>query len=147
MGVKSVIQFVRTSSVRTDIIGSLCPGDKPTNELLSAVDASESAIYDALSNRHRRATLRLLADRRQPETLSSLVDALVEADHDRQGRTTEARDWYRVALVHVHLPKLADSGLIEWDRERSTISHSSLVEELAQTTLRPVAEDRAERAR
>ena len=50
MGVKSVIQYVRTSSVRTDIIGSLCPGAKPTNELLSAVNASESAIYDALSN-------------------------------------------------------------------------------------------------
>jgi predicted transcriptional regulator len=55
MGVKSVIQYVRTSSVRTDIIGSLCPGAKPTNELLSAVDASESAIYDALSNLEGRS--------------------------------------------------------------------------------------------
>jgi len=50
MGVESLIQYVRTSSVRTDILGSLCPGAKPTNELLSAVAASESAIYDALSN-------------------------------------------------------------------------------------------------
>ncbi|SDW97846.1 hypothetical protein SAMN05443574_1111 [Haloarcula vallismortis] len=50
MGVESLIQYVRTSSVRTDIIGSLCPGAKATNELLSAVTASESAIYDALSN-------------------------------------------------------------------------------------------------
>jgi len=50
MGVDSVIQYVRTSSVRTDIITALCPGDKPTDELLAEVDASESAIYDALSN-------------------------------------------------------------------------------------------------
>ncbi|MGB9953371.1 helix-turn-helix transcriptional regulator [Haloarcula marismortui] len=50
MGVESLIQYVRTSSVRTDIIGALCPGAKATNELLSAVTASESAIYDALSN-------------------------------------------------------------------------------------------------
>ncbi|MDT3435366.1 transcriptional regulator FilR1 domain-containing protein [Haloarcula sp. 1CSR25-25] len=57
MGVKSVIQYVRTSSVRTDIIGSLCPGTKPTDELLSAVDASESAIYDALSNLEGRGLL------------------------------------------------------------------------------------------
>ncbi|WP_336339140.1 helix-turn-helix transcriptional regulator [Haloarcula brevis] len=50
MGVESAIQYVRTSSVRTDIVGSLCPGAESTSELLSAVDASESAIYDALSN-------------------------------------------------------------------------------------------------
>jgi len=62
MGVKSVIQYVRTSSVRTDIIGSLCPGARPTNELLSAVDASESAIYDALSNLEGRGLVTSMDD-------------------------------------------------------------------------------------
>lgn len=62
MGVESVIQYVRTSSVRTDIIGSLCPGAKPTNELLSAVDASESAIYDALSNLEGRGLVTSMDD-------------------------------------------------------------------------------------
>lgn len=50
MAVDSIIQYVRTSSVRTDIIGSLCPADRATDELLAELDASESAIYDALSN-------------------------------------------------------------------------------------------------
>lgn len=49
MGVESVIQYVRTSSVRTDIIASLCPRAELTSELLSVINASESAIYDALS--------------------------------------------------------------------------------------------------
>ncbi|WP_058995810.1 winged helix-turn-helix domain-containing protein [Haloarcula sp. CBA1127] len=62
MGVESLIQYVRTSSVRTDIIGSLCPGAKATNELLSAVTASESAIYDALSNLEGRGLVTSMDD-------------------------------------------------------------------------------------
>ncbi|KAA9397422.1 DUF1724 domain-containing protein [Haloarcula sp. CBA1130] len=62
MGVESIIQYVRTSSVRTDIIGSLCPGAKSTNELLSAVTASESAIYDALSNLEGRGLVTSMDD-------------------------------------------------------------------------------------
>ena len=62
MGVESLLQYVRTSSVRTDIIGSLCPGAKATNELLSAVTASESAIYDALSNLEGRGLVTSMDD-------------------------------------------------------------------------------------
>ncbi|EMA30292.1 helix-turn-helix transcriptional regulator [Haloarcula japonica] len=62
MGVESLIQYVRTSSVRTDIIGSLCPGAMATNELLSAVAASESAIYDALSNLEGRGLVTSMDD-------------------------------------------------------------------------------------
>ena len=62
MGVESVIQYVRTSSVRTDIVGSLCPGAESTSELLSAVDASESAIYDALSNLEGRGLVASMDD-------------------------------------------------------------------------------------
>ncbi|MDS0221548.1 DUF1724 domain-containing protein [Haloarcula sp. S1AR25-5A] len=61
MGVER-IQYVRTSSVRTDLITALCPEDKPTDELLSVLDASESAIYDALSNLKGRGLVTSMDD-------------------------------------------------------------------------------------
>jgi len=53
----SVVQYVSTSSVRTDIVGALCPQDRTTADLLADLDASESAVYDALANLERRGLL------------------------------------------------------------------------------------------
>lgn len=50
MSEDSHVQYVRSSSVRTDIISELCSSDRETVELLSDLDASESAVYDALSH-------------------------------------------------------------------------------------------------
>jgi len=102
-------------------------------------DVADS-VYDALSNRHRRATLRFLGDRRQPATVSALVDALVESDRDALDQSTEAREHLRIALTHSHLPKLADAGLVEWDRERGLVSRSSQIEERTVTVPFPAVD-------
>ncbi|WP_424004488.1 helix-turn-helix transcriptional regulator [Haloarcula salina] len=44
--------------MRTDIVGALCPADRTTADLLADLDASESAVYDALANLERRGLLR-----------------------------------------------------------------------------------------
>lgn len=37
-------------------------------------------------------------------------------------RTATDRDRIRTALDHVHLPLLADVGLVEYDRQRDTVA-------------------------
>ena len=47
-------EFVLTSSVRTEIVLQLSTGTTPTDTLLSGIDASDSAVYDALSTLRER---------------------------------------------------------------------------------------------
>lgn len=52
-----------------------------------------------------------------------LVEELVDVSKDR--------DRQRVALYHNHLPKLKESGYIEWDRESRTICRGPQFGEIA----------------
>src|SRR6056297_1475431 len=50
-------EFVLTSSVRTEIVLRLSERTTPTDALLSGIDASDSAVYDALSTLRGRGLL------------------------------------------------------------------------------------------
>ena len=50
-------EFVITSSVRTEIVLQVDERPTPTDALLSAIDASDSAVYDALSTLRNRGLL------------------------------------------------------------------------------------------
>ena len=80
--------------------------------------------------------LSLVADRRRRKLLEQLrhngggavqIDALVDhlfqaepaAADDRQS----SRDQLAIELYHSHLPKLADQGIVDYDRERGTIEY------------------------
>lgn len=51
-------EFVLTSSVRTDIVLRVFDRTTPTEALLSDIDASDSAVYDALSTLRNRGLIR-----------------------------------------------------------------------------------------
>jgi predicted transcriptional regulator len=53
-------EFVLTSSVRTDIVLRVSEATTPTETLLSEIDASDSAVYDALSTLRTRGLIREL---------------------------------------------------------------------------------------
>jgi len=50
-------EFVLTSSVRTEIVLQVSESPTPTDTLLSGIDASDSAVYDALSTLRGRGLL------------------------------------------------------------------------------------------
>jgi predicted transcriptional regulator len=55
---KSAHQFVGSSSVRTNVVSHLSAGPAPTEDLIDALDVSESAVYNALSELDERGLVR-----------------------------------------------------------------------------------------
>lgn len=62
MATDSLVNYVGSSSVRSDVVGALCEQSRPTDDLLAALNASESAVYDALSNLETRGVVSETAD-------------------------------------------------------------------------------------
>lgn len=57
MPTDSRIEYVRSSSVRCDVVNSLANRAQSTDQILATLSASESAIYDALSNLQNRGVI------------------------------------------------------------------------------------------
>lgn len=78
--------------------------------------------FELLANPHRRTVLALLAGHDRTLTVRDLTTTILRRNHDRSITDVPEAEFDRVrtSLHHVHLPKLADSGLIEYDRDRKT---------------------------
>lgn len=74
------------------------------------------SVLEGLSNRRRRLILVLLKD----GAIESVADAAVRG-RDNTGE---------VMLVHNHLPKLAKSGYVDWDRDTGEISKGPRFDEI-----------------
>ena len=75
-------------------------------------------ILDCLSTRHRRLILLLLKQGRVETT----TDVMMRENNDPENG--------EIALTHSHLPKLADAGYIEWDRDTGEISKGPRFDEI-----------------
>ncbi|WP_425606668.1 DUF7344 domain-containing protein [Natrinema marinum] len=87
-----------------------------------------TSVFSALTNEQRRNVIRRLMQTTGTTTLTELAEHLSGDDHIR-GEGSDA-DCLRTELYHVHLPKLADAGLIVWDRSQETASLTTLVSHL-----------------
>lgn len=89
----------------------------PTSEL------SAEALFDILSAPHRRALLHSLR-KEEGITLTELVDSLIETEHGTVTKDLidDIRARVMAGLLHVHLPKLIDAGLINYYREQDMIT-------------------------
>ncbi|MEF8806659.1 DUF7344 domain-containing protein [Natronomonas sp.] len=101
-------------------------GDGFDNAPDSGSDVSESLllrpgmdrILDILRKRNRRLILLLLKE----GTVETHTDLMIRGEN----KTKEVG----IALRHTHLPKLEDTGYIEWDRETGEISKGPRFEEI-----------------
>lgn len=102
-------------------------GSTDDNELVSELVASSE----------RRAVIKWLAEHGPSADFDTLVDVVDESPD----RTMTA-----IRLHHVHLPKLASKGAIEWEQETHTIrltaeSYGALAEAETVTEVGQVADD------
>lgn len=85
---------------------------RPADEMV------QNRLYEALAHPYRRSVLQALST--TPLTIDELTSQVVrdsDADDEDEGRTRVL-----TSLYHVHLPKLADADLVEWDGHSASIS-------------------------
>jgi len=72
--------------------------------------------HAALGHPRRRRVLAMLADRDEAKSLARLATDVLAAERDQppEAISPEARRQCRVALHHVHLPKLAALGVLDY---------------------------------
>lgn len=92
-------------------------GEHVPNEVVTS--AGWDRILDVLSHRKRRLVLFMLA-RGEPVTESGLQ---VRGSSD--GRRSES------GVRHVHLPKLAEAGYVDWNRDTGAITRGPRFDEVA----------------
>lgn len=84
-------------------------------------------FYRALASKHRRRLLYFLTEE-QTSTVEELATVLTGWKATETGKlgTVEDRENARIRLVHVHLPLLEESELVQYDRQRKTVTLASL---------------------
>ncbi|SFS57018.1 DUF7344 domain-containing protein [Halostagnicola kamekurae] len=83
------------------------------------------ALFEALADPRRRRIVETLADRSHAVTVESIaMDLTREPDHGNT-QSVAPGDWRHVmgAIVHTDLPLLEDAGLIEYDRDESSVRY------------------------
>jgi hypothetical protein len=88
-------------------------------------DTSANLVFDSLAHPYRRHLLLALLERnpRSDDRLDPM-DLLASGTVDGLAVTT-------LGAIHVHLPKLADMGFVEWDRDSGVVSEGPGWEEVA----------------
>jgi hypothetical protein len=93
-------------------------------------------LYKLLADHRRRVLLQCLRNTEDSLSISALVTELTQRD----GREPSERDVEaEIAIHHIHLPKLADAGVIEYDQSAQQAAYSAspqvdaLLEELLVT--------------
>jgi hypothetical protein len=84
-----------------------------------ADETVQNQIYEALTHPYRRSVLQALST--TPLTIDKLVSQVVR-DLDAHNGADE-RLQVLISLYHVHLPKLEEANLIEWNGQSVSISN------------------------
>jgi len=83
-------------------------------------------MFEALADPYRRQLLLALFKENPQDD-----DDLDPLDLLKPGETTDDLDTTELNLEHTHLPKLAEMGFIEWDRESGELSKGPHWDEIA----------------
>ena len=95
------------------------PTSPPEPSVQRSAIPSFDVLFDALSNAHRRYVVAQLSRHDGELRVDELAERLAAWEAERG--EPAAPDRVASMLHHVHLPKLADIGLVEYDPEAATV--------------------------
>ncbi|ELY95062.1 hypothetical protein C483_01821 [Natrialba hulunbeirensis JCM 10989] len=100
-------------------------------------------VFGALADQRCRHVLRCLDEHETPIELAELADAVASRTYDDPVAEIPDRavEQTYIALYHNHVPKLADSGLITYDRGRELVDTSVPFEPVAESVLEETASE------
>lgn len=81
-------------------------------------------LFDALADWRRRCVLRCLQASDRPTALADVAAEVAARTSDSASAEVSEETVERVyaSLYHVHVPKLADVGVVDYDRDRATVA-------------------------
>lgn len=99
-------------------------GDHDTEEDTHQIpELSLDAVLDILSQRERRYILNYLVDSStEVVPIDEVVKQIVRSETERLDEMPN-RDHLELSLYHIHLPKLTDAGLLEYDSQSQQIRY------------------------
>ncbi|WP_331235573.1 DUF7344 domain-containing protein [Natronorarus salvus] len=121
-----------------------------TGEAVEDEEASEPAAslskddtFHILQNERRRRVLAYLADTDGPVDMRDIAEQVAAWEHDTtvQQLSSDQRQRVYIALYQSHLPKLADFGLIHYNRSRGIVERTPLADEVTAYLLNDTAAD------
>ncbi|WP_436343780.1 DUF7344 domain-containing protein [Natronorubrum sp. FCH18a] len=85
-------------------------------------------IYHILQTRRRRDALRYLRANDDPVLLSDLAEQVAAWEHETtvENLHSDQRQRVYISLYQSHLPKLDTRGIIDYDKDRGTITSTSI---------------------
>ena len=100
---------------------------------LAALDVDTDDLLDVLSDARRRFVVACLTEYETPLTLPDVADELAVWEHDARITDVPAEDVAAIHadLYHVHVPKMADAGVVEYSQERELVALAEPVDELS----------------
>ncbi len=100
----------------------------------SVHDAIEpETAFELLANRHRRLLLDQLAQDGSRSTIDELAAAL--AENQSSADSPYSVEDVKIALHHIHLPQLADAGVVQYDPQDGIVVPTAVVEPLADVSM------------
>lgn len=86
------------------------------------IDADD--LFDVLSDRRRRRIIGTVLRRDIQAPVDDVVEKVVDHELNGHDDREELRSQVVVSLQHVHLPKLDEVGLIDYDPNHETVSET-----------------------
>lgn len=116
--------------------GAAADADAAVSDGAETDETGETESFGALADPHRRAVLRYLATNESPVSIADLADYLTVEfegdDRDPNHSSSRIAEWgdallgtrrrVQISLRHVHIPKLADAGAVDFDIDANTVS-------------------------
>ena len=101
--------------------------EEPAEDLLPL-----DVVFEILKNRRRRLVLQYLDENDSQTTLSDLAEHIAAIENDKTTAELGSQERKRVyvGLYQCHLPRMHDSGAIEFDDDRGTVSLGSNADQL-----------------
>ncbi|MFC6724932.1 hypothetical protein ACFQE1_11225 [Halobium palmae] len=86
-------------------------------------ELSIDGVFDLLSNRRRRVILYFLADWEDAVGRDELARKVASLETNDDIGEVPTEDFTRVliSLDHIHLPRLVDDGVVEYDRDEGVV--------------------------